>query len=371
MSNNSRWPEAWDQLVDRVNQDPNIQAFEEIDSSNGGRGAISSLKNLKTKEKFTCFTSRDSMHDGRMYFVYDDDYTIQVGRSVKGKRRRTETFKTVDELIEKFNQSYDGAAANDNLNVTEGKNTIKLKSLLEGYAWERKPGKPLPTLSEVQAEYEKNLTEETEYKVAGRPVKLNKNGSEDQTKWTVTFTATGKTAQYSDVISLISPRPKLQDPRWWDSDGDGKPYEPGDDVNEDFEGGYGGNKRRRWDDKPGYSRGEWDDTYKHKKQTDVEAKWPAEWNELVDSVNQDPNIEASEQIDYRAAISRLKNIETGEVWELIQPQQGNMYVAYKPEGRFSDHNVKTLEDLIASFKGVKQESVNLTESMRRYGTKNI
>ena len=116
---------------------------------------------------------------------------------------------------------------------------LKLKSLLgEGFAWERKAGKPLPSLAEVQAEYERNLREETEYKVSGRPVKLNKNGSEDQTKWTVTFTATGKTAQYSDVISLISPRPKLQDPRWWDSDGDGKPYEPGDDV-KSIKEGYG------------------------------------------------------------------------------------------------------------------------------------
>lgn len=34
---------------------------------------------------------------------------------------------------------------------------INLKSLLsEGFAWERKNGKPLPTLAEVQAEYEKN-----------------------------------------------------------------------------------------------------------------------------------------------------------------------------------------------------------------------
>ena len=30
----------------------------------------------------------------------------------------------------------------------------KLKSLIEGFAWERKDGKPLPTLAEVQAEYE-------------------------------------------------------------------------------------------------------------------------------------------------------------------------------------------------------------------------
>ena len=370
MSNNSRWPEAWDQLVDRVNQDPNIQAFEEIDSFNGGRGAISSLKNLKTKEKFTCFTSHDSKHDGRMYFVYDDDYTIPVGRSVKGKRRRTQTLATVDELIDLFNKSYNSVSSENEMGVTESKQPIKLKTLLEGYAWERKPGKPLPTLSEVQEEYQRNLQEETEYKVAGRPVTLNKNGTEDQTKWTVTF-ANGKTEQYSSVISLIKPRPKLQEPRWQDNDGDGKWYEKGDDVNEDFEGGYGGNKRRRWDDKPGYSRGEWDDTYNFKRGNDVEANWPAEWNELVDSVNQDPNIEASEKIDYRAAISRLKNIETGEVWELIQPQQGDMYVAYRPEGRMSDYSVKTLEDLIASFKGVKQESVNLTENMRRFGTKNI
>jgi hypothetical protein len=39
----------------------------------------------------------------------------------------------------------------------------KLKSLLEGYAWERKDGKPLPTLAEVQAEYEaKKELEEAE-----------------------------------------------------------------------------------------------------------------------------------------------------------------------------------------------------------------
>ena len=114
---------------------------------------------------------------------------------------------------------------------------LKLKSLLgEGFAWERKPGKPLPSLAEVQAEYERNLQEETEYKVAGRLVKLNKNGSEKQADWSVTFEKNGKTAPYHEVASLISPRPKLQDPRWWDSDGDGKPYEPGDDVKSIKEG---------------------------------------------------------------------------------------------------------------------------------------
>ena len=112
---------------------------------------------------------------------------------------------------------------------------LKLKSLInEGFAWERKSGKPLPTLAEVQAEYERNLREETEYKVAGRPVTLNKNGSEKQADWSVTF-KNGETKQYHEVASLLSPRPKLQ-PRWWDSDGDGKPYEKGDDVKEITEG---------------------------------------------------------------------------------------------------------------------------------------
>lgn len=111
----------------------------------------------------------------------------------------------------------------------------KLKDLLnESYAWERKPGKSLPTLSEVQAEYERNLREETEYKVAGRPVTLNKNGSEQQTKWTVTF-ENGKTELYTNVMTLMNKRPKLQNP-WWNSDGDDKIYEPGDDVKEIKEG---------------------------------------------------------------------------------------------------------------------------------------
>ena len=38
---------------------------------------------------------------------------------------------------------------------------IKLKNLLkEGYAWERKPNKPLPTLEDVQKEYQKKKMKE-------------------------------------------------------------------------------------------------------------------------------------------------------------------------------------------------------------------
>jgi hypothetical protein len=37
----------------------------------------------------------------------------------------------------------------------------KLKEMLfESYAWEKKPGKPLPTLAEVQAEYESKMAEQ-------------------------------------------------------------------------------------------------------------------------------------------------------------------------------------------------------------------
>ena len=76
----------------------------------------------------------------------------------------------------------------------------------------------------------KGILNEEVYKVAGREVTLNKNGSEDQTEWTVTFKQNNKTVPYADVISLIKPRPKLQEPRWQDNDGDGKWYEKGDDV---------------------------------------------------------------------------------------------------------------------------------------------
>ena len=39
---------------------------------------------------------------------------------------------------------------------------VKLKSLLEGYAWEGTPGKPLPTLEDVQAAHAtKKITEDS------------------------------------------------------------------------------------------------------------------------------------------------------------------------------------------------------------------
>ncbi len=47
---------------------------------------------------------------------------------------------------------------------------MKLKTLLEGYAWERKPGQPLPTLNDVQKEHNKKISES--------PIQYNPNNYE-------------------------------------------------------------------------------------------------------------------------------------------------------------------------------------------------
>jgi hypothetical protein len=56
-----------------------------------------------------------------------------------------------------------------------------------------------------------NEANEVEYKVAGRPVTINKNNTEDQTKWTVTFTQNNKTVPYADVLANITPKPDLKE----------------------------------------------------------------------------------------------------------------------------------------------------------------
>jgi hypothetical protein len=56
-----------------------------------------------------------------------------------------------------------------------------------------------------------NEANESEYTVAGHSVTINKNNTEDQTKWTVTFTKNNKTVPYTDVLALIKPRPALKE----------------------------------------------------------------------------------------------------------------------------------------------------------------
>lgn len=161
----------------------------------------------------------------------------------------------------------------------------KLKTLLEGFAWERKPGKPLPTLAEVQAEYEKNeavsqsdadkrwntdpiqmsmrkYTMPADSVLASSmstPQKAPSNfyrekitaleAQRKQLEFDMEQEAEpegGPIADYygealmhiDDQIAAIRKKMSTnessdgnsEETRWWDSDGDGNPYEPGDDV---------------------------------------------------------------------------------------------------------------------------------------------
>ena len=62
--------------------------------------------------------------------------------------------------------------------------------------------------------YEQFLSEKEEYKVAGRPVTLNKGEKDNGTDWTVTFLSDssigrkGEEVPLSDVLTLIKPFPK-------------------------------------------------------------------------------------------------------------------------------------------------------------------
>jgi hypothetical protein len=46
--------------------------------------------------------------------------------------------------------------------------TLKLKSLLEGFAWQREAGKPLPTLADTTAAYQRKLDEQDYYRTHKR-----------------------------------------------------------------------------------------------------------------------------------------------------------------------------------------------------------
>ena len=117
----------------------------------------------------------------------------------------------------------------------------KLKSLLEGFAWERKDGKPLPTLAEVQAEYEAKQKAELESSVDESAA--YDDASENELASYISKLSTELSNETDPAkIKLIKQdiadvKQKLEDkkgnsPRWQDNDGDGKWYEPGVDVKE-------------------------------------------------------------------------------------------------------------------------------------------
>jgi len=130
----------------------------------------------------------------------------------------------------------------------------KLKDiLLEGYAWERKPGKPLPTLAEVQAEYQQN--EEADA-VKAKVAKLEKEiadlkhqyykdsnlSPEREKQLRKQMGEKGrelKRAKREDRTGSAGygkpSKSGTSEPRWQDNDGDGVWYEPGDDIKEGVE----------------------------------------------------------------------------------------------------------------------------------------
>ena len=117
----------------------------------------------------------------------------------------------------------------------------KLKSLLEGFAWERKNGKPLPTLAEVQAEYEANQKTQSESDVTESTAYDNASKNELAlyiSKLTTELNNETDPAKIKLIKQDIADvKQKLKDKyssstRWQDNDGDGKWYEPGVDVKE-------------------------------------------------------------------------------------------------------------------------------------------
>ena len=131
---------------------------------------------------------------------------------------------------------------------------MKLKNiLLEGYAWERKPGKPLPTLAEVQAEYQRNEAADA---VKAKIAKLEKEiadlkhqyysvsnlSPERETQLRKQMGEKGrelKRAKREDKTGSAGygkpSKSGTSEPRWQDNDGDGVWYEPGDDIKEGVE----------------------------------------------------------------------------------------------------------------------------------------
>jgi hypothetical protein len=181
--------------------------------------------------------------------------------------------------------------------------TLKLKTLLEGFAWQREAGKPLPTLADTTAAYQRKLDEQDYYRthkrgkfgpgsryndepdfnysgqrdvvqndkwdklvdeynnkpgyvvVSGAPRGLymakitnTETGDEWEIKfkyqqWTYQCKIGGRIKRFDSTADLINNFNEINgmqaegaEPRWQDNDGDGKWYEPGQDVKEVNEG---------------------------------------------------------------------------------------------------------------------------------------
>ena len=122
----------------------------------------------------------------------------------------------------------------------------KLKDILsEAYAWERRPGKPLPTLAEVQAEYLRNeAANDAKAKVAKLEKEIADLKHQYYSDKNLTDEKSQKLRKQLGEKGRELKRAKREDKtgsagyknskpeRWQDNDGDGIWYEPGDDVKE-------------------------------------------------------------------------------------------------------------------------------------------
>jgi hypothetical protein len=74
---------------------------------------------------------------------------------------------------------------------------MKLKKLIEGYAWEREPGKPLPTLNDVAKKHNKNVNEAMPSGTMDRPVDIK---SDILKSWTSSDVAQDDLESYLQMI---------------------------------------------------------------------------------------------------------------------------------------------------------------------------
>ena len=89
---------------------------------------------------------------------------------------------------------------------------VKLKSLLEGYAWERNPkdfGKPLPTLKDIQAAYQAKQDITEDYSTMHLKSNIDQKWDDknvmidDLTQWLDTLHSTGGEELYHDIIEAL------------------------------------------------------------------------------------------------------------------------------------------------------------------------
>ena len=76
---------------------------------------------------------------------------------------------------------------------------MKLKKLLEGFAWEREAGKPLPTLKDVAKKHNKNVNEAMPSGTMDRPVDIK---SDILKSWTSSDIAQDDLESYLQMIYL-------------------------------------------------------------------------------------------------------------------------------------------------------------------------